>query len=79
LEYAKVADTFAKAPKVGADAEVADIGMYGRFLKKELPEDVRVVFNHHLAGSRNPPAFQREGQPGAMISTEMKTNCFMRL
>ncbi len=62
LELAKVPETFVEALKIGVDAEIANIAMYERFLKKDLPEDVRAVFNHLLLGSRNHlAAFQRGG------------------
>jgi hypothetical protein len=60
LEMAQVPDTFSEALKIGVDAEVANIAMYERFLKQELPEDVKVVFEHLLAASKNHlTAFQR--------------------
>jgi len=62
LELAKVPSTFADALRIGVDAEVANIAMYERFLKKDLPDDVRDVFNRLLAGSKNHlAAFKREG------------------
>ena len=51
-ELAKVAATFADTFQIGIDAEVANISMYERFLKQDLPEDVMDVFNRLLAGSK---------------------------
>lgn len=62
LELAKVPATFAEALKVGVDAEVQNIAMYERFLKKELPDDVRSVFQYLLAGSQNPLASFQAGR-----------------
>lgn len=62
LELAKVPDTFSACLQAGVEAEIANISMYERFLKRELPADVRAVFEHLLAGSRNHlEAFQRGG------------------
>ena len=62
LELAKVPATFADALRIGVDAEVTNIAMYERFLKKDLPDDVRDVFNRLMAGSKNHlAAFKREG------------------
>lgn len=63
LELAKILRTFAEALQIGIDAEVANIAMYERFLKRDLPEDVRDVFSRLLAASRNHlDAFQRGGR-----------------
>ncbi len=53
LELAQVPETFSAALQAGVEAEIANIKMYERFLGRELPEDVRSVFEHLLAGSRN--------------------------
>jgi len=53
LELATVPGTFAEALQVGVNAEVQNIAIYERFLKKELPDDVRSVFSRLLAGSQN--------------------------
>jgi len=53
LELAQVPDTFEAALQTGVDAEIANIDMYERFLARELPSDVRVVFEHLFTGSRN--------------------------
>ncbi len=63
LELAKIPKTFTEALQIGVDAEVANIAMYERFLKKDLPQDVRDVFSRLLAGSKNHlDAFQRGGR-----------------
>ena len=53
LELATVPATFAETLKIGVEAEVANIEMYERFLKKDLPTDVREVFNRLLKGSES--------------------------
>jgi hypothetical protein len=63
LELAKIPATFTEALQVGVDAEIANISMYERFLKKDLPEDIRDVFNRLLSGSKNHlDAFKRGGR-----------------
>ena len=63
LELAKVPATFTEALQIGVYAEVANIAMYERFLKKDLPEDIRDVFSRLLAGSKNHlDAFKRGGR-----------------
>ena len=64
LELAQVPETFAGALKTGVDAEIANISMYERFLARELPSDVRAVFEHLLAGSRNHLAAFQGGRGG---------------
>jgi len=61
LELAKVPPTFAETFQIGVDAEIANIAMYERFLKKDLPADVRDVFNRLLAGSKNHLASFKKG------------------
>ena len=51
-ELAKESVTFSDTFQIGIDAEVANIAMYERFLKKDLPEDVMDVFNRLLSGSK---------------------------
>lgn len=64
LELAKVPETFTEALQIGVDAELKNIAMYERFLKKDLPKDVREVFGRLLAGSRNHlNAFKKGGLP----------------
>jgi len=53
MELATVPATFAETLQIGVDAEVANIEMYERFLKKDLPDDVRNVFERLLNGSEN--------------------------
>lgn len=63
LELAKIPKRFTEAFQIGVDAEVANIAMYERFLKKDLPEDVRDIFSRLLAASKNHlDAFQRGGR-----------------
>lgn len=63
LELAKVPPTFSEALQIGVEAEVANIAMYERFLKKDLPADIRDVFNRLLSGSKNHlDAFKRGGK-----------------
>lgn len=61
LEFAKVPATFTETFQIGIDAEVANIAMYERFLKKDLPEDIRDVFNRLLNGSMNHLAAFKKG------------------
>lgn len=63
LELAKVPTTFTEALQIGITAEVENIAMYERFLKKDLPDDIRDVFSSLLAGSKNHlDAFKRGGR-----------------
>ncbi len=63
LELAKLPTTFAEALQIGITAEVENIAMYERFLKKDLPDDIRDVFSRLLAGSKNHlDAFKRGGR-----------------
>ena len=64
LELAQVPETFSAALSAGVDAEIANIDMYQRFLARELPSDVRTVFDHLLAGSRNHLAAFQGGRGG---------------
>lgn len=44
----------------GVDAEIINIAMYDKFLEQELPDDVRLVFEHLKAGSESHlSAFQK--------------------
>lgn len=62
-ELAAVPATFAEALQIGAAAEVANIAMYERFLKKDIPGDVKSVFERLLAASQNHLAsFQAGGK-----------------
>jgi hypothetical protein len=63
-ELAQVPETFSAALLAGVDAEIANIDMYQRFLSRELPSDVRAVFDHLLTGSRNHLAAFQGGRGG---------------
>ena len=63
-ELAQVPPTFDEALQAGVDAEIDNIGMYERFLARELPDDVRAVFEHLLTGSRNHLAAFQGGRGG---------------
>ena len=63
-ELAQVPETFSAALLAGVDAEIANIDMYQRFLSRELPSDVRAVFEHLLTGSRNHLAAFQGGRGG---------------
>ncbi len=63
-ELAPVPETFDEALQAGVDAEIDNIGMYERFLARELPDDVRAVFEHLLTGSRNHLAAFQGGRGG---------------
>ena len=61
IELTVAPDTMANALQAGVTAEIANIGMYERFLRRELPADVKAVFEHLLAASKNHlAAFQGE-------------------
>ena len=63
LELATIPATFAESLQIGAAAEVANIAMYKRFLKQQLPDNVREVFSHLLSASENHlAAFTRNGR-----------------
>ncbi|MBN1416370.1 MAG: DUF2202 domain-containing protein [Bacteroidales bacterium] len=63
LELARVPETFPEALQIGVEAEIANIAMYERFLKKDLPADIRDVFSCLLGGSENHlAAFKRGGR-----------------
>ncbi len=53
LELAEIPETLTEAFEIGVKAEIANIEMYERFLKKDLPGDVREVFQRLLAGSKH--------------------------
>lgn len=42
-----------EAAKAGVEAEIANIAMYEKFLKYELPEDIKNVFDTLVNGSKN--------------------------
>ena len=63
LELATIPATFTQALQLGAAAEVANIAMYKRFLKQDLPEEVSVIFNYLLSGSeKHLAAFTRNNR-----------------
>ncbi len=63
LELATIPATFAQALQLGAAAEVANIAMYKRFLKQDLPEDVKEIFSYLLSGSeKHLAAFTRNNR-----------------
>ena len=63
-ELAQVPETFSAALSAGVDAEIANIDMYKRFLARELPSDVKAVFEHLLTGSQNHLAAFQGGKGG---------------
>ena len=63
-ELAPVPQTFDEALQAGVDAEIDNIGMYERFLARELPDDIRAAFEHLLTGSRNHLAAFQGGRGG---------------
>lgn len=68
VEYPKVSEEEAIIPEnlleayeIGVKAEIANIGMYERFLEEDLPEDVREVFIRLKNASENHlKAFERQ-------------------
>ncbi len=48
-----LADTLLESYNLGVDAEIKNIAMYEAFLKEDLPEDVRAVFERLQAASEN--------------------------
>lgn len=60
-KYVIVPDTLKEAFQTGIDAEIANIGIYEKFLEqKDLPDDVRAVFERLKAASENHlAAFER--------------------
>ncbi len=61
MELAILPATYSETFQIGVDAEIANIAMYERFLKKDLPIDVRGAFNRLLSGSkRHLIAFKRQ-------------------
>ena len=63
-ELSQSPDNLTEALTVGMNAEVANIEMYERFLRKEMPADVKAVFEHLLAASRNHLAAFQGGRGG---------------
>jgi hypothetical protein len=52
-EHLKSVETTSQALAAGAQAEVDNIAMYERFLKQDLPADVRAVFTELRDASKN--------------------------
>lgn len=62
-DYTNVPASLLEAFQAGVDAEVKNIAMYESFLKQELPQDVRTVFeNLRDASEQHLKAFQRNVQ-----------------
>lgn len=60
-EEAIVPETLLEAYEIGVKAEIANIGMYERFLEENLPEDIREVFIRLKNASENHlKAFERQ-------------------
>lgn len=60
MENAVIPATYAETFPIGVAAEIANIDMYTRFLKQDLPSDVRDVFVRLRAASENHlAAFQK--------------------
>lgn len=56
-----IPSSLTEAAKVGVDAEIANIAMYEKFLKEDLPDDIREVFIFLKNGSENHlAAFKRQ-------------------
>lgn len=52
-EHVIIPDDISSALKIGVEAEVANIKMYDLFLKQDLPEDIKEVFEVLKRGSEN--------------------------
>ena len=61
-ELAKVPATFNEALQLGVKAEIENIAIYKRFLRQDLPNDVKDVFQRLLAGSENHLAAFQKGR-----------------
>ena len=53
IEFAQMPGSPAEALQMGVNAENGNIEMYERFLRKELPADVKAIFEHLLGASKN--------------------------
>lgn len=63
--HVSVPSTLAEAARIGIDAEIANITMYERFLKEDLPSEVREVFVLLKNASENHlEAFKRQLDTG---------------
>lgn len=64
-EYATIPNSIADAMKAGIQAEKDNIAMYEKFLSKDLPEDIKIVFESLENASQNHlRAFERGSQGG---------------
>lgn len=52
-EYAVLPNTLAESYKAGENAEIENIAMYERFLKENIPDDIKQVFTELRDASRN--------------------------
>lgn len=64
-ELAIAPDTMKNALLAGANAEIANIEMYEKFLRRDLPADVKAVFEHLLAASKNHLSAFQGGRGGS--------------
>lgn len=48
-----VPSSLTEAYKIGVDAEIKNIAMYEKFLKEDIPEDVKTVFTQLMDASKN--------------------------
>jgi len=61
LELARVPKNYSETFEIGVVAEEENIQMYERFLRQNLPPDIRDIFGRLLAGSQNHlAAFKRK-------------------
>ena len=61
LSHIAIPGTLLDAAQIGVQAEIDNIAMYEKFLKEDLPEDVRDVFEALVRGSENHlSAFERQ-------------------
>jgi hypothetical protein len=61
LNHLYIPASLSEAAEIGVQAEINNIAMYEKFLKQELPDDIRTVFENLLKGSENHlRAFQRQ-------------------
>jgi len=70
-EHLVIPDTLAEIYSIGAEAEVANIAMYEKFLKEpDLPADVKAVFTALMNGSKNHlEAFERADERASSGAT----------
>lgn len=63
-ELAQLPGSPAEALQAGVAAETANIAMYERFLRKDLPMDIKIVMEHLLAASQKHLAAFQGGRGG---------------